>query len=69
MNQTVEDSALDILFREARTHFKWQARPVAEQTLRELYEILKWAPTSANVAPARSHFFALRKPKSDFVQR
>src|SRR5690348_15175154 len=53
MGQIVDESGLDILFREARTYSRWQARPVADQTLRDLYEILKWAPTSANAAPSR----------------
>jgi hypothetical protein len=31
----------------------WQPRPVPDQTLRDLYDLLKWAPTSANTTPAR----------------
>jgi 3-hydroxypropanoate dehydrogenase len=62
MVQAISNSVLDILFREARTHFKWQPQPVAEQTLRDLYDILKWAPTSANTAPARFAF--LRSPEA-----
>lgn len=56
MGQAIDDSVLDTLFREARTHFKWQAKPIAEQTLRNLYDLLKWAPTSANTTPARFAF-------------
>ena len=56
MGQRVDDRALDTLFREARTHFKWQPQPVADETLRELYDVLKWAPTSANAEPARFVF-------------
>jgi 3-hydroxypropanoate dehydrogenase len=56
MGQRVDDRALDTLFREARTYSKWQQRPVTDETLRELYDVLKWAPTSANAAPARFVF-------------
>ena len=63
MGQIIDDSGLDLLFREARTYSKWQARPVADQTLRDLYEILKWAPTSANAAPARFAFLRSKEAK------
>ena len=56
MGQKVNDSALDLLFREARTFTTWQPQPVTDQLLRDLYEILKWAPTSANTSPARFVF-------------
>jgi 3-hydroxypropanoate dehydrogenase len=63
MSQTLADAALDILFREARTYSGWQDRPVADQTLRELYDLLKWAPTSANAAPARFAFLRSQEAK------
>jgi|SRR5436190_2352890 len=63
MGQPVDDAALDTLFREARTFSKWQPRPVTDETLRELYEILKWAPTSANAAPARFAFLRTKEAK------
>jgi 3-hydroxypropanoate dehydrogenase len=56
MGHPVDDRALDILFREARTYSKWQPRPVTDETLRTLYDLLKWAPTSANAEPARFVF-------------
>src|SRR6202049_590335 len=63
MGQTIDDSALDKLFREARTYRTWQSRPVADQTLRDLYDLLKWAPTSANAAPARFAFLRSKESK------
>ena len=63
MGQIIEDSALDILFREARTHAKWLPRQVSDQTLRDLYDLLKWAPTSANAAPARFAFLRSKEAK------
>jgi 3-hydroxypropanoate dehydrogenase len=63
MGQPIDDAALDTLFREARTHTKWQPRPVSDDTLRSLYELLKWAPTSANAEPARFAFLRTKEAK------
>ncbi len=63
MGQRVDDTALDTLFRTARTYAKWLPRPVTDETLRELYELLKWAPTSANAAPARFAFLRSKEAK------
>lgn len=60
MSKLLNDEALDQLFREARTHNAWQDRSVTDETLREIYDLLKWAPTSANGSPAR--FIFLRTP-------
>jgi 3-hydroxypropanoate dehydrogenase len=60
-NETLDDRALDRLFREARTHNKWTDRPVPDSKLHELYDLLKFAPTSANASPAR--FIFVRTPE------
>ena len=39
MGQTVDDTALDTLFRGARSYTKWQPRPVTDQTVRDLYDL------------------------------
>jgi 3-hydroxypropanoate dehydrogenase len=52
----LDDAALDLIFRNARTHSAWLDKPVSDETLREIYEILKWGPTSANTSPARFIF-------------
>nr|WP_316640341.1 malonic semialdehyde reductase [uncultured Roseateles sp.] len=44
------------VFTEARTQTGYLDRPVSDATLRELYELLKWGPTSANSSPARFAF-------------
>lgn len=44
------------LFTEARTQNGYLDRPLPDETLRELYELLKWGPTSANSSPARFVF-------------
>src|SRR4029077_16441793 len=63
MGQPIDKSALGTLFREARTFTTWQPRPVDDETLRDLYELLKWAPTSANAAPARFAFLRSNEAK------
>jgi 3-hydroxypropanoate dehydrogenase len=52
----VDDAALDLLFRKARSHNGWLDQPVADELLRQLYELMKWGPTSANCSPARIVF-------------
>jgi 3-hydroxypropanoate dehydrogenase len=53
MNQPLDDQALDQIFRTARTHTAWLDKPVTDQTLRQMYDLMKWGPTSANASPAR----------------
>ncbi len=52
----ISDTALKQLFVDARTHSHWQPRPVPDAVLRSLYEMLRYAPTSANCSPARFVF-------------
>lgn len=54
--ESLDEAALNRLFLEARTHNKWQDRPVPEAKLREMFELMKLAPTSANCSPARLVF-------------
>ena len=49
----VSDSALDQLFRTARSYNGYQDQPVSEAQLHEIWELLKMGPTSANMLPAR----------------
>lgn len=56
MTQTVPQSALATLFTEARTYNSWQDRPIDDALLQQLYELVKWGPTTANSCPARFVF-------------
>lgn len=56
MSSSLILSVLDQLFFTARTPNTWDATPVAEDTLRTLWDLVKMAPTSANCAPARFVF-------------
>ncbi|HUY03455.1 MAG TPA: malonic semialdehyde reductase [Rhodocyclaceae bacterium] len=59
----LNQAALDQLFAAARTHNAWQDRPVADELLHELYDCMKWGPTSANSSPARIVFVKSREAK------
>jgi 3-hydroxypropanoate dehydrogenase len=52
----VNDEVADLLFREARSFGAWLDKPVSDETLRKVYDLLKWGPTSANSNPARFVF-------------
>jgi len=49
----LDDTALDLIFREARTRNGWSDAPVTEADIRAIYALAKWGPTSANSQPAR----------------
>ena len=51
MNVTTEQ-----LFIDARTHNGFTNEPVSTAQLHAIYDLMKWAPTSANSSPARIVF-------------
>lgn len=52
----LDPSAFDQLFIDARTHNAWFDQPVSDDELRQLYELVRMGPTSANCCPARFVF-------------
>ncbi|UHS63708.1 malonic semialdehyde reductase [Agrobacterium vaccinii] len=52
----LDEQALSTLFTEARTHNGWTDKPVADALLRDLYDLTKMGPTSANCSPGRFVF-------------
>jgi 3-hydroxypropanoate dehydrogenase len=66
-NKALDATALDILFREARSYNRWSKDPVPTQTLHALYELLKFGPTSANCCPARFVFVTSVAAKAKLV--
>jgi 3-hydroxypropanoate dehydrogenase len=60
---TLTDEALDTIFRKARTHTAWTDQPVTEETLYQVYDLMKWGPTSANSSPARFFFIRSKEAK------
>jgi 3-hydroxypropanoate dehydrogenase len=59
----IDDHALDVLFREARTHNGWLPRDVPEALLREAVELTKMGPTSVNASPMRITFLRTQEAK------
>lgn len=59
----LDDNALDLLFRKARSHNGWQDKPVSDAQLEQIYELMKWGPTSANSCPARLVFVKSKAAK------
>jgi len=57
----LDPSAFDQLFIDARTHNSWFDKPVSDDELRQLYDLLRMGPTSANCSPAR--FVFVRTPE------
>ncbi len=59
----LDPTSLDQLFLAARTHNRWLPQPVDDAVLRELYELARMAPTSANSQPLRLVFLTSRGAK------
>jgi 3-hydroxypropanoate dehydrogenase len=56
MGNRIEEGALDVLFRNARTYTKWLPREVTDDLLKQVYELAVLGPTSANTLPLRIVF-------------
>src|SRR5947209_14249263 len=56
MSKTVSNDDLDLIFRNARTHNVWLNQPVDDALLRQVYDLAKMGPTSANMCPMRIVF-------------
>ncbi|HUW75645.1 MAG TPA: malonic semialdehyde reductase, partial [Gallionella sp.] len=52
----LDDRSLNLIFRDARTHNGWLDKPVSDTLIHQIYDLMKWAPTSANSSPARIVF-------------
>ena len=63
MKNVLADEALNQLFREARTYSGWLDKPVTDDLLRRIYELMKWGFTSANGNPARFVFLRSSEAK------
>ena len=60
----LSDAALDQLFRQARTVHAFRPVPVPDETIHQLYDLLKWGPTAFNAQPARYVFVKSEEAKS-----
>jgi 3-hydroxypropanoate dehydrogenase len=64
VHHAVNDEALDIIFRNARTQNKWQDKPVTPAMLMAVYDLARMGPTSANCSPARFIFVMSKEAKA-----
>ena len=53
INAPLETAALDQLFRNARSYNGYTDKPVSNDQLEAVWELMKYGPTSANCLPAR----------------
>jgi len=68
MADRLNDAALDTLFRTARTYNGYTDTPVTDAEVRELYELVKMGPTSANQQPARFVWLLSQDGKDKLAQ-
>ena len=67
MTQPLDDQALDTLFRKARTHNGWVEEVLPEQVFHDIYDLMKWGPTSANISPSRFVWVASPAAKEELA--
>jgi 3-hydroxypropanoate dehydrogenase len=53
MAGALDDKALDLIFREARTRNGWADTPVSDDEIKAVYDLFKFGPTAVNSTPAR----------------
>ena len=56
MTKVASSEDLDLIFRAARTHNVWLDKPVDDALLKQVYDLAKLGPTSANMCPMRIIF-------------
>jgi 3-hydroxypropanoate dehydrogenase len=52
----LDDASIDLILRDARSHYAWTDKPVSDEQLRAMYDITINGPTSMNTCPARFVF-------------
>ncbi len=60
---TGNETALDLIFRNGRTHSYWRDVPISDGLLRDVWDLAKLGPTSANCSPARIVFAVSKEAK------
>ncbi|QGW77515.1 malonic semialdehyde reductase [Pseudomonas alkylphenolica] len=64
MKETLSNQGLDLLFRDARSQNGWLDKAVDDDTLRAIYDLVRWGPTSTNGCPARIVFLRSAEAKA-----
>ena len=67
MSTPVAKEALQQIYTEARTHHSWLNKPVSDGQLAEIYELMKWGPTSLNAQPFRLVFVKSKEAKEKLI--
>ena len=65
---TLTEDAIDVILREARSHYAWQAKSVPEAILRELYAMTAAGATSMNSCPAKFVFVNTQAGKARLLK-
>ena len=64
---SLSEEALEQILTKARTHSVWLPEPVSDELLIEIYDLMKWGPTSANSSPARIVFVRSKEAKEKLL--
>lgn len=64
MKEPLSNHGLDLLFRDARSQNGWLDKAVDDDTLRAIYDLVRWGPTSTNGCPARIVFLRSAEAKA-----
>ena len=59
----LDDNGIDLILRNARSHYAWQDRPVSDDDLKKIYDIMIGGPTSNNGHPIRILFVRTEEAK------
>ncbi len=59
--ETLDQDSIDLILSGARSHYAWTDKPVSEDQIRQIYDIIKMGSTSMNGCPAR--FIHVRSPE------
>lgn len=62
-SKSITEQDKDILFRKARTYNGWIDKDVSDELLQEVFDLMKWGPTSANCLPMRVRFVKSQEAK------
>ncbi len=64
----LNDTTIETLFTQARTHNAWLDKPVTDTQLHQIYDLMRWGPTSANCSPARIVFIRSPEAKAQLLE-
>jgi nitroreductase len=67
INKLISEDSLDQIFFKARTHRAFANEPIDDRVLHQIYDILKWGPTSANCCPMRVVFVKSPESKAKLI--